>query len=563
MKHFEDKLFQILEETKFIKNEDLLAAYQSSKDMNRSLTDELVFRGLINEEALTQLIAENLQVPYISLKNKVIPEEVLNLVPENLARNYRIIPFDKTEKGISLAMEDPGNFEAIELVKRRTSLPVITYLSSSIDLNRTLNLYKRDIKKKFESIIAENAKKAVVKNEMTLEGLIKIASELPVVKILDTLLEYAVAENASDLHFETLQNSLLIRLRIDGVLRDIIALPQEIQPAIVARIKVLSNLKIDEHRIPQDGRFKFQIDNIYIALRVSIIPAFYGENIVLRLLPESERPLSLEELGITGINLELVRKNIQKPNGMILVTGPTGCGKTTTLYSIINMLNNPGVNICTVEDPIEYGINRVNQTQVNPVAGLTFATGLRSLLRHDPNVIMVGEIRDSETATMAIHSALTGHLVLSTLHTNDASSTIPRFLDMGAEGYLIASTLNLAIAQRLVRQICTSCTTEIQPPKELLLQLKHYYGGKTENQKYYKGKGCEKCRNSGYRGRIGIYEVMETNDEIRNLTLNKSSSTDIRKAAISNNMRTMFEDGLDKIGAGLTTIEEVLGAVIE
>lgn len=563
MKNFDDKLYRILEETKFIKNEDLLAAYQSAKDMNRVFSDELIFRGLINEEALTQLIAENLHVPFVSLKNRVISEEILSLVPENLARNYRIIPFDKTDKGISLAMEDPGNFEAVEIIKRRTSLPVTTFLCSSVDLNRALNMYKRDIKKKFQTIITDNAKKATIKSELSLEGLIKIASELPVVKILDTLLEYAVAENASDLHFETLQNSLLIRLRIDGVLHDIIALPQEIQPAIVARIKVLSNLKIDEHRIPQDGRFKFQIDNVFIALRVSIIPAFFGENIVLRLLPESERPLSLEELGLTGTNLELVRKNIQKPNGMILVTGPTGCGKTTTLYSLLNMLNNPGVKICTIEDPIEYGINRVNQTQVNPQAGLTFANGLRSLLRHDPNVIMVGEIRDDETASMAIHSALTGHLVLSTIHTNDASSTIPRFLDMGAEGYLIASTLNLAIAQRLVRRICSSCTVEIEPSKELLLQLSHYYGGGTEKQKYYKGKGCEKCRNSGFKGRVGIYEVMETNDEIRNLTLNKSSSTEIRKAAIRNKMKTMFEDGLDKIGAGLTTIEEVLGAVME
>lgn len=563
MKNFEEKLYQILKESKFIKDEDLDNAYKSSQDMDRPLSDELIFKGLITEESLTQLIAEHLQVPFISLKNRIIADEILGLVPENLARNYRIIPFEKTDKGISLAMEDPENFEAQEIVKRRTGLPIMTYLVSTVDLNRALNLYKRDIKKKFATIVAENVKKAAVKDSLSLEGLIKIASELPIVKILDTLLQYAVAESASDLHFETLQNSLLIRLRIDGILHDIISLPKEIQPAIVARIKVLSNLKIDEHRIPQDGRFNFQIDNILIALRVSIIPAFFGENIVLRLLPESARPLSLEELGLAGTNLELVRQNIQKPNGMVLVTGPTGCGKTTTLYSLLNILNSPQVKICTVEDPIEYGIGRVNQTQVNPQTGLTFATGLRSLLRHDPNIIMVGEIRDNETANMAIHSSLTGHLVLSTLHTNDAPSTIPRFLDMGAEGYLIASTLNLAIAQRLVRRICTSCIEEIKPSNDLLRQLSHLFGGKPGNQKYYKGKGCEKCRSSGYKGRVGVFEVMEVNEEIRHLTLAKASSGDIRKAAQKNKMKTMFEDGLDKIGAGLTSIEEVLAAVME
>jgi len=563
MKNFEEKIYDLLKASNFIKQEELDNAYQSSKDLKRPFSDILFFRGLITEDALSQLIAEKINVPYVALKNRIIPDEILYLIPENLARHYKMIPFEKDEKTLSLAMEDPENFEATELVKRRTSLQIKPFFASKLDLSKALNQYKRDLKKKFENIIAENLQKATIKEEVGEKELTKIAVDLPVVKILDALLEYAVAENASDLHLETLGDSLLVRLRIDGVLRDVLNLPREIQPAILARIKVLSNLKIDEHRIPQDGRFKFAIDDVLIALRVSIIPAFYGENIVLRVLPESARPLSLEELGINGKNFDLIKNNIGKPNGMILVTGPTGCGKTTTLYSILNILNTTKVKICTVEDPIEYGINRVNQIQINPQTGLSFADGLRSLLRHDPDIIMVGEIRDGETVNMAIHSALTGHLVLSTIHTNDAASTIPRLLDMGAEGYLVASTLNLAIAQRLVRRICSSCITEYDPPPEIIAHLAQLTGSDLKKQKFYRGKGCDKCHQSGYKGRIGIYEIMENNTELRELMLNKASSDEINKAALKAGMKTMLTDGLDKIGAGVTTIEEVLSAVRE
>lgn len=563
MKSFDEKLYQILKDSGYIPADQLQGTYREARELDRSLSDTLLFKGLISEEALGKLIAENLKVPYISLKNRFIPDKILSFVPEKLAINFRMIPFEENEKGLSLAMENPANFEALEIVKRRTPLTVNTYYVTPADLDRSLNQYKRDIKKRFAAIIAENIKKTSPVKEDRLDKLLSVAQDLPVVKILDALLEYAAAENASDLHLENLSDAVQVRLRIDGVLRDILALPAEIQPAIVARIKVLSNLKIDEHRIPQDGRFKFQIDQALIALRVSIIPAFYGENVALRLLPESARPFSLEELGISGQNLEIIKENIKKPHGMILVTGPTGCGKTTTLYSILNILNSVGVNICTVEDPIEYGIRRVNQIQVNPKTGLTFAAGLRSLLRHDPNIIMVGEIRDEETAGMAIHSALTGHLVLSTLHTNDASSTIPRLLDMGAEGYLLASTLNIAIAQRLVRRICPSCIQEFQPPPEILERIRQILGKNLDKQKFYQGKGCDKCGQSGYRGRIGIYEVLEVNDKIRPLTLRKASAEEIKKAAAQNKMQTMFEDGLDKIAAGITTIEEVLAAVRE
>ena len=564
MRSFENNLFEILKSSKLLKLEDLEQAYQSSIEQNRPFSDILIFRGLLSEEVLGQLIADFLKVPFVSLRNKLIPDGILSLVPENLARHFRMIPFEKSEeKGIFLAMEDPGNLEALEIVKKRTGLKVVPYLVSKADLYKALNQYKRDIKKKFESIISENIKKASAVSDVSLEKLLQVAQDLPVVKILDAVLEYAAAENASDLHLETLADELLVRLRIDGVLHDIIGLPCEIQPAIIARIKVLSNLKIDEHRVPQDGRFKFQIDETIIALRVSIIPAFYGENVVLRLLPESTRPLSLEELGISGRNLGILRANIGKPHGMILVTGPTGCGKTTTLYSVLNILNTPKVKICTIEDPIEYGINRVNQIQVNVKTNLTFAAGLRSLLRHDPDIIMVGEIRDHETVNISIHSALTGHLVLSTLHTNDAASTIPRFLDMGAEGYLLASTLNLSIAQRLVRRICPSCISDFKPQDELIEDLSRMSGRKIIKQKFYKGKGCDKCKDLGYRGRVGIYEMMPISENIIKLVLQKASTAEIRKQAVSDGMVSMLLDGLDKIGAGLTTIDEVLAAVRE
>lgn len=564
MKNIDEKLYKTIEESKFVKKEELQDAYTSSKEVGWSLSDTLIFRGLITEEILSQLVAGSLNVPYVSLRGKIIPEEVLNLVSETLARKYRIVPFEVKEKVISLAMEDPQNFEAIEMIRRRTSFSVNPFFASPAEIFRTLAQYKRDIKKQFDIIVSQNIDKVGISDSaVNLEKLIDEASDLPIVKILNALLEYAVAENASDVHFEVLSNLLVVRLRVDGILRDILTLPKNADASIVARIKVLSNLKIDEHRIPQDGRFKFQIDENAIGLRVSIIPSFFGENVVLRLLPESARPLSLEELGIIGKNLEIVRNNIKKPHGMILVTGPTGSGKTTTLYSILNILNSIKVKICTIEDPIEYSINRISQIQVNPKTGLDFAMGLRALLRHDPDIIMVGEIRDQETVTMAIHSSLTGHLVLSTLHTNDAPSAVLRLLDMGAEGYLLTSTINIIIAQRLVRKICPFCIEEIKPTGVVLNSLPKIAGRDPVKQKYYHGKGCEKCHNSGYRGRMGIYEVMEIDDDIRQLILRKTSSEEIRRVAIKNGMKTMLEDGFDKIASGLTSIEELLTTVRE
>src|SRR3989344_3434554 len=566
MQQFDEKLYQLLQESGYIKKDALDEAYVSSQELKKPFSDVLVFHGLISENMLGQLIADKLKLPYIALRSRTITDKVLTLVPENLARRYRIMPIAATDTEISIAMEDPDNFEAIEAIRRRTGRNVKPVYATKGDIARALNQYKRNFKEKFEQIIVENAKKATTLKEQTIEKLLKVAQDLPVVKIFDALLEYAVAENASDIHIETASDNLFIRLRIDGVLLDTLNLPKTIQPAIVARIKVLSNLKIDEHRVPQDGRFRFQIDENLVALRVSIIPGFYGENVVLRLLQETARPLSFEELGIMGQNLKYVKDNLQRSFGMILVTGPTGSGKTTTLYSALNILNTPKINICTVEDPIEYGIARVNQIQVNPQTKLTFAVGLRALLRHDPDIIMVGEIRDEETVSIAIHAALTGHLVLSTIHTNNAVSTIARFLDMGAKEYLLASTINLVIAQRLVRRICQRCISEYVPQKEVLEQMSVLIketSSPKRRMKYFKGKGCEECSNSGFRGRLGVYEVLNVDSEIRELIAQKAPASKIRDVASEKNMKTMFEDGLDKVQAGLTTIDEMLVAVTQ
>lgn len=554
-----EQLKDIILKSGFVTQKDFETAAKTSQEVGKPITDVLIYRSLISEDILGQLVAEYYQVPHISLHNKVIPESVLKLLPEEAAVSFRALPFHQEGNELHLAMEDPSDLEAKEFIKRKIGAKLKIFYVTAPDLEQAIGQYKRNIKSVFTKIIEENIQKSTVKKDLELE---RLATDLPVIKILDTFLEFAQAEGASDIHFEAQEHAYLVRFRVDGVLRDIIELPKTIQPAIVARIKILSMLKIDEHRIPQDGRFKFKIKDSYIALRVSILPGFFGENIVLRILPESARPLSLEELGVTSHSLDLVKSNIKKPHGMVLVTGPTGSGKTTTLYSVLNILNTIEVKICTVEDPVEYGIRRVNQTQINPAAGLTFAAGLRALLRHDPNIIMVGEIRDEETANMAIQSSLTGHLVLSTLHTNDAASTIPRLLDMGAEGFLVASTVNLVIAQRLVRKICRHCIENYTPTEEILTYIKKITGESIEG-KFYRGKGCDECGKKGYKGRVGIYEVLEINESIRDLIIKRVSAESITQQAIKNGMVSLLKDGLNKASGGVTTIDEVLRVVRE
>jgi type IV pilus assembly protein PilB len=551
-------LKDILTSSGFVSEKDFDEAAKTAGELGKNILDVLVFRGLINEETVGSLISEHYGVPFANLRRQKLEEDILSIIPEKMARTYRVIPFGKEKDKLMLAMEDPEDFEALEFVKRHTGLSVEPYYASRDDITKALGGYKMGIREDFENIISENIKKASPD-----EDLAKAAEDIPIVKILDTILSYAIAERASDIHIETQGDDVIIRFRIDGVLRDIIKLQRGIESALVARIKILSNLKIDEHRVPQDGRYKFELDGDIVSLRISIIPGFYGENVVARLLRESNRALSLEELGLSGHNLELVRENITKPHGMILVTGPTGSGKTTTLYSILNILNTIEVKICTIEDPIEYGINRVTQIQVNPKTGLEFSTGLRALLRHDPDIIMVGEIRDQETAEISIHSALTGHLVLSTLHTNTAAGAIPRFLDMGVQDFLLASTVNVIIAQRLVRKICSACVTKYKPDSEVVKKLTKDLGIDLSEQKFYKGEGCGKCGGKGYIGRVGIYEVLPATNKVRTLITKKATSDEIQEQAVSEGMVTMLQDGLDKVASGQTTIEEVIRVVRE
>lgn len=549
-----ETLQQILAQAGFISKNDFDSAVKTAENLQKPVTDILVFRGLISEDALGKLIAEHYQAPYVRLSGKVIPLEVLELVPEQAALSFHLIPFDVKDGQVYVGMEDPTDIEAIEFVKRRTNKPVVVHYLTPADFAKTIGQYKKNIKTIFSTIIQEN----IQKTKVDLNHLEESASDLPVIKILDTILEYGVAEGASDIHLNMLEDTLMVRFRVDGMLKDIVSLPVAIHPALIARIKILSGLKIDEHRVPQDGRFKFKIHDDYISLRVSVLPTFFGENIVMRLLPESARPLSLEELGVSGEELPIIKENIKKPHGMILVTGPTGSGKTTTLYSVLNLLNCPEVNICTIEDPIEYSVRRINQTQVNTQSGLTFAAGLRSLLRHDPDVMMIGEIRDNETAEIAIHSALTGHLVLSTLHTNSAAGAIPRFLDMGVQGFLLASTINLVIAQRLVRKICTNCIHRVEPSQEMIDIIKERSHSEAVVTDFFAGKGCPECDGRGYKGRVGIYEILEVNREIRELINKRVSEEEVVDAAMKNGMTSLMTDGINKISAGITTIEEVI-----
>lgn len=553
-----EKLKEILVSSGYVNEAEFDDAAQTAIDLSKPIQDILIFRGLITGDALAKLIAENLNVPYIDIRGYRIPDDALATIPEKMARSYKMVPMAIDNGSLKLAMENPGDVEAIEFAKRHTGMAIIPHYATHDDIKRALNQYKRNIKADFERVISENIQQAG-----PLDDLSRAAENLPIVKVFDTLLEYAAAERASDIHLESGEHDVIVRYRIDGVLRDIIKLPKAIEEALVARVKILSNLKLDERRVPQDGRHKFTIGDEAISLRISIIPGFYGENVVARLLHESERPNSLEELGIVGNNLAIIKENIQRPHGMILVTGPTGSGKTTTLYSILNMLNTIKVKICTIEDPIEYGIGRVTQIQVNSKTGMDFAAGLRALLRHDPDIMMVGEIRDKETAEIAVHSALTGHLVLSTLHTNDAAGAVPRLLDMGIEGYLAASTINAVIAQRLVRKIDPQYAKEYMPSADVLAQLSRSLGHDLTGQRFYRPEVPEGVKASGFSGRIGIYEVLPVTEEIRALITKKGSSDIIIDKARELGMISMVQDGLSKVSSGFTTIEEVMRAVQE
>lgn len=564
------------------------AALKKAEKTNQKVGDVLVAESLITEEELIKLEAYILGIPFVNLEKEKIEPEVLKIIPEPIARSNNIVAFRKKENDLEVAMLDPEDLRTIEFIKKTANLRILPRLTTSESIKQVLKQYQKTLEAEFGEMIKKEAKgiKAVqeIKEGVPAitesEELKKAAGELPVIRIIDTLLRHAILQRASDIHIEPTEKEVVVRYRIDGILRDAMTLPKQASLGVVARIKVLSNLKLDEHRLPQDGRFKVEAEDYKYSIRVSILPVFDGEKIVMRLLSEKAKAYTLEGLGFRGETLEIIQDNLRKPVGMLLVTGPTGCGKTTTLYSMMEILNVPGVNISTVEDPIEYRMPRINQTQVNPKIGLTFANGLRALVRQDPDIIMVGEIRDSETAGLAINAALTGHLVLSTLHTTNASGTMPRLIDMGAEPFLISSTVNVVLAQRLVRRLCpekekyTLKDTEIKNLKkycnldrvlDILKKekiIKPSPGKSFKDIVFYRPKPSKDCPD-GYKGRIGIYEVLPVTETIKELIVKGATSDQIQAQAQKEGMVTMVEDGFVKAVQGITTIEEVLRVIIE
>lgn len=557
----------------------LEAAWKKAQKEKKNLGDILLAEGRISEEDLIRLQAYILGIPFVDLEHEKISEEVLRIIPEPIARTHNIVAYRKTGNRLEVAMLDPEDLETIEFIKKTSNLKILPRLTTKTSIKNALSQYRRSLEAEFGDIIKKESEQILTATplgetkEEVPEDLAKAAQELPIVKIVDTLLSHAIVERASDIHIEPQEKEVVVRYRIDGILRDAMVLPKEVAQGIIARIKVLSNLKLDEHRLPQDGRFKIETPEEKISFRVSILPIAEGEKAVLRLLVENSKNFTLETLGFFGEGLEKLHHAIKKPVGMVLATGPTGCGKTTTLYTILDILNTPEVNISTIEDPIEYRMPRVNQTQVRPDIGFTFANGLRSLVRQDPDIIMVGEIRDNETASLAINASLTGHLVLSTLHTNSASGALPRLLDMKVEPFLIASTVTAIVGQRLVRRLCKSrkpFKLSKDEFKELgrevdldrvLKFMKEYKIVKSgidwADLDFYKPEPNADCP-EGYQDRIGIHEVLEVSESIKQLIISNATSDAIEKRAKEEGMVTMLEDGIIKAVEGITTIEEVL-----
>jgi len=558
-------------EAKIVNKKEAESALDEAKTARKPVEGFLLEKNLITEDQLAEIKAKLTGHKYIKLKNLTIRKDILNVVSEPIASSHLMIAFDKNDHTLKVATLDPDDLQTFEFIHKQTGLEVEVYLTTPSDLKEVLKQYHKSLKAEFEDLTKPEAQ-----GEQDDLQLKELAQDLPIIRIVDTLLEYAIFEGASDIHIEPTEKEVVVRYRVDGILRDVMTLPKKTQSGIIARIKILANLKLDEHRLPQDGRFKIANDDYRISFRVSIIPVFDGEKIVMRLLNESAQVLTLEQLGFASHALEIVKSNITKPHGMILVTGPTGSGKTTTLYTMMNILNTPNVNIVTIEDPVEYRMPRINQSQVSPKIGYTFASGLRAFLRQDPNIIMVGEIRDNETAEIAVNAAMTGHLVLSTLHTNDAPTAFPRLQDMQIPAFLIASTTNVIIAQRLTRKICQNCKEEYNLSDDTLKELEAHFDLPSiidlfvkekliesskrsfKNITFWRGKGCKQCNNDGYRGRMGIYEVLSISEGIAELILKHASSEEIKNQAVKEGMNTMLQDGFIKAKNGVTTIEELL-----
>lgn len=565
------------------------------KKTSRPLQDLVVRHEIISDKELTQLYAQHINVPFVEINTKELTKEIVSAIPERIARQYNAVIFEVDDKGINhIAMEDPDDVQAVDFIQKYIGAKFKLHIATTENILLALESYREGVASQLDNIIEvqqeENpADQAVSQDE--------ISEDSPIAQTVNLILEYAIKSEASDIHIEPREEAVSVRYRIDGVLREANRLPKNVHNALVSRIKILSNLKIDERRAPQDGRFKISIAGQRYAFRVSTLPITTGEKVVMRILDENGKALTLEQLGYWGWSLKSITEAIVQPHGMILVTGPTGSGKSTSLFSVLSILNDPKVNISTVEDPVEYKIPGANQTQVNPQAGMTFIAGLRALLRQDPNIIMVGEIRDGETANLGVQAALTGHLVFSTLHTNNAATCLPRLLDMKIEPFLIASTVRAVVGQRLVRRLCSKCKESYTPAEAELKEVSRMFNlkvaddvkrihelekqaasqnigsdigeelGSTERTitKLWKGHdgGCEECNGTGYKGRMGIYEVLANSLEVQKLIISNATSNSIQEQAIKEGMVTMQTDGFIKALRGQTSIEEILRATRE
>ncbi len=554
-----EKIKEILVKENYISEKDAEKAYKNSKKEEISFSRYLFRENIITKEIFNQAIAEYFNVPFVDFKKTKIDERVFVKVPEVVAKARKIIAFYEDENEVRLAMVNPNDLEIRHSIEKKIGKKVSPYYVSEDDLREALNNYKVSLQEEIKQIL----------DQLHGPDLSKEKRDKVIVKIVDSLLQYGYKNKVSDIHIEPYAKKMVVRFRIDGIMHDVLELPKELSEFIVSRIKILAKMRTDEHRVAQDGKLRYQnMDGEMVDVRVSVLPVTEGENVVMRLLVAKNRNINLSDLGFSKDNLKKIKDAITHPHGMILVTGPTGSGKTTTLYSIMVILNKREVHIATIEDPVEYNIEGISQIQVNRKTGLTFAKGLRAIVRQDPDIIMVGEIRDEETADIAVNSAMTGHLVLSTLHTNDAATTLPRLLDMNIEPFLVASTVNVIVAQRLVRKLCEKCrfSSKISNEEKIIVKNDpHIQAAFKKNgvkdpsrQRYYRSTGCNFCGNTGFSGRIGIFEVLEMSENIKQLTLKRASSDEIIAQAQKEGMTSMLEDGISKVLAGITTLDEIL-----
>ncbi len=587
--HISDStIVKLLERSGAATSQQLQPLVSEAASSNLRLQDIVLQNNLIDERALTKLYATYADIPYIELDPRDIPSDILMRIPERIARQYNAVIFKIDPNGlIHLAMDDPDDVQAVNFIEKEIGTNTRVYIAPRSNILECLEGYRGDVTQELKEVI-DIQREDDGSNQKVTEA--EVAEDSPIAQTVNLLLEYAIRSNASDIHIEPREQFVQVRYRIDGVLKEVNRLPKNVLGALISRIKILSNLKIDERRVPQDGRFKIKVAGKQYALRVSTLPIADGEKVVMRILDESNQAVTLEQLGYWGHSLAVINQALTEPNGMILVTGPTGSGKSTSLFSVLSMLNTPEVNISTIEDPVEYKIPGVNQTQTNSKAGMTFASGLRALLRQDPNIIMVGEIRDGETANLGVQAALTGHLVFSTLHTNNAATCLPRLLDMGIEPFLIASTVKAVVGQRLVRRLCMNCRQSYVPDQTEVAEIvrlfhlapgqNFYYIHQLEAQAIVQKvggetpwgttdttiaalwqpnpNGCDECNHTGFKGRVGIYEVLGTSREIQKMIIGGNTSNEIQDQAVAEGMTTMLTDGLIKAIRGNTTVEEVL-----